>query len=144
LRQIFNTVIEYETQEYSKPDYEIIKDFISIFSDEKYQGKIFVLNNDNLRNKKELGIKSEEIFKIFLLNNINREGLIKACSSHGHISVLFVPNYFEEFVQIFLKKGHYELVYAEINMNDVSKYNPLDKSQIKTFYGLFESGQLSI
>lgn len=86
------------------------KDKVSAFLDiaTEFSGcSLVILCSRFLRNGGAFGVKKGVIFKECTLSNADREAVLKACTSHGHLSVLFVHPGCEELSRRFLDLGFY-------------------------------------
>jgi hypothetical protein len=95
-------------------------EFLSLVRKKTYVGKIVVLNSVNLRNRKSFFLSRYAEYKEFPSENLPRDDdLIRACVSHGHLSVLFLPQNINELVLEFLAFGFYSPVvrYTELDIN---------------------------
>lgn len=91
---------------------KIVEKFLSLYLNEEVFYKIVIINSGYryLRNRKNLGMKKDEKFRIIdtLKEALTlKKEIRKACCSHGHMSVLFVANISSDFSDIFLKQGFY-------------------------------------
>lgn len=96
---------------YFDPD-AIVGRFLYLFLQEENFNKIIVINKYKyLRNRKEYGIDRETPCRIFKdRQEVSEEVVKRSCISHGHLSILFVPNkrthFFNQYFQIgFFKAG---------------------------------------
>lgn len=86
-----------------------VRAFLSLFRRPVYMGEVVVLNGKCLRNRRVLGIGRRTPYVVFRHPNLPDENeLVRACVSHGHLSVLFVSNRLDDLVDDFLSFGYYE------------------------------------
>lgn len=62
---------------------------------------LVVLSTKYLRNKQALGLATGKRFRVYSPSEVNRTELLKACMSHGHLSVFFLPQKSEELLRAF-------------------------------------------
>ena len=61
--------------------------------------RLLVLNTCLLRNKRAFGFAKGQQFRLLWLPELDVREVAKACSSHGHLSALFIPKSRDEFAR---------------------------------------------
>ena len=90
---------------------------------------LVVLDNKFLRNKRAFGLTHGERFKVCKLSEVQRTELLKACVSHGHLSVFFVLQNADELSRRFLELGFYGQP-TEANFSADDANSPLNAEAI--------------
>jgi hypothetical protein len=135
--------MEYKNS-YDKDAFTPVEAFISLFQQEQYAGIIIVLNSKFLRNKKEFNINKKIPFKKISSENINVKSLIKSCVSHGHMSILFLPNSFTSFIKSYFQNDYYNIKGQKILLGTGLGNDPLNELQLCSFSELIASDLITI
>src|SRR5215213_10193534 len=82
------------------PDMEIVSAFLDIAAREA-DCSLVALDSKFLRKKRAFNLARGERFRVCKLSDVDRTELLKACVSHGHLSVFFLPQDPEELLRQF-------------------------------------------
>jgi len=86
-----------------------VRAFLTLFYQAKFFGQIVLLNNGYLRDAEALGFDKGGIFNVAGPAVLaDRYSILRACTSRGHLSVLFVPKNHQELLAAFLGLGFYQ------------------------------------
>lgn len=121
-----------------------VENFPSLYLTDEVFGKIIILNSKFLRNRRRIGIKRNEKFRIVatLEEAIDlKKQIIKACYSHGHMSVLFLANVSSNLMNTFLKLGFYSRG-TRVVLGTGKEEDPLAADQRADFINCLLSMQL--
>ena len=120
-----------------------LDNFLSLYLSERYFKQVIILNSGHkyLRNRKEFGINNDNK-KCVKINSIEEvkdklEEIKKACYSHGHMSILFLTNVEDGFMNDFLSNKTY--IRNEIIFGKGDKSEPLSKNQIEDLLNCLSS-----
>ena len=68
---------------------------------------LVILSSKLLRNRRAFGLEKATVFKECKLSSADRDEVLIACTSHGHLSVFFVHPNSDELSRRFLELGFY-------------------------------------
>lgn len=119
------------------PDMQRVSAFLDLAATDP-KCRLLVIESKFLREKAAFGLVRAERFMVCKFSKINRTELLKACVSHGHLSVFFMPSKPNELLHRFEQLGFYgpgiPTHFATGDLNDV-----LGKEELAAFRAFLDS-----
>ncbi|HUS99705.1 MAG TPA: hypothetical protein VMY59_05215 [Candidatus Thermoplasmatota archaeon] len=139
LKHIITEYTEHKFTDLGSDSCAVVRAFLPLFAKEKYAGRIVLVNSINFRNRKEYGMSRNELYKVFYLDSVETESLVKTCVSHGCMSVLFLPKLFSELLTEYFKFGYYHKEGQSFNLKRDGTNNTFLEFQMTAYSELLKT-----
>ena len=102
--------IDYATVDFSifAKDKDRVAYFLSLFLNSEFFEKIIIINSKKLKNGKKFKFKFNESYRIVQhVEDVQKNVVIDACTSHGGFLIIFVPKETSRLMKEYISKGWY-------------------------------------